>query len=116
MKRKKINASTNYLERIPMPREGLKWEQATDKTVTLAVENTGFFNRAAQRLLKKPRVSYIHLDEIGSFVWPLMDGRKNIIELGAAVEEHFGEKAYPLYERLAEFFRILDSYGFTEWK
>ena len=74
------------------------------------------FNRIAQKLFRKPKVSHIHLDEMGSFVWPLLNGDKNIIELGKDVEEHFGEKANPLYERLAKYFQILDSYGFVEWK
>ena len=42
----------------------------------------------------------IHLDENGSFVWPLIDGEKNIIELGKDVKEHFGEKADTLSDRL----------------
>ena len=73
-------------------------------------------NRIAQKLFRKPKVSHIHLDEMGSFVWPILDGEKNIIELGKLVEERFGDKASPLYERLAKYFQILDSYGFIEWK
>ena len=43
-------------------------------------------------------------------------GEKTIIELGKDVEAEFGEKANPLYERLAKYFQILDSYHFIEWK
>ena len=64
----------------------------------------------------KPSFSHIHLDEIGSFVWPLIDGQINIVTLGVMVEEQFGEKAAPLYPRLAKFFQVLDSYRFVEWK
>ena len=35
--------------------------------------------------------------------------------LGEAVKERFGEDAEPLYERLAEFFRILESYHFVNF-
>jgi len=84
--------------------------------VTLDVENKWAVNRIAQKLLKKPKVSHIHLDEMGSFVWPLIDGEKTIMDIGIPVEEHFGEKAKPLYERLAQFFRILENYHFIEWK
>ena len=69
-----------------------------------------------KNFLKNQKVTHIHLDEMGSFVWPLLDGEKNIIELGKEVEKHFGEKANPLYERLAKYFQILDSYHFVEWK
>ena len=116
MKKKETVISKNYLEKVPVRPAHIGW--STDETgiVTLDIENTGLFNYIAQKLLRKPRVSHIHLDEMGSFVWPLIDGNKNIIELGKDVEGHFGEKANPLYERLAKYFQILDSYGFIEWK
>lgn len=116
MKKNKTGISENYLERKPARPEGISWSADENGIVTLDIENTGAFNRIAQKLLKKPKVTHIHLDEMGSFVWPLLDGEKNIIELGKEVEKHFGEKAYPLYERLAKYFQILDSYHFVEWK
>lgn len=116
MKKNKNVISENYLERKPARPEGISWSADENGIITLDIENTGAFNRIAQKLLKKPKVTHIHLDEIGSFVWPLLDGEKNIIELGKEVEKHFGEKANPLYERLAKYFQILDSYHFVEWK
>lgn len=116
MKKKKDVISQNYLEKIPVRPAHIEWSTDEEGIVTLDIENKGFFNRAAQKLLRKPKVSHIHLDEMGSFVWPLLDGEKNIIELGKLVEEQFGEKANPLYERLAKYFQILDSYQFIEWK
>ena len=106
----------NYLEKIPRRKEGLQWTVDEDGKVTLNIENKGFFNFIAQKLFKKPRISYVHLDENGSFVWPLIDGEKDIIKIGEAVKEHFGEAAEPLYPRLAQFFRILSSYGFVSFK
>ena len=116
MKNKKNIISENYLERIPMRPAHLKWSADAEGKITLEIENTGVFNRIAQRFFKKPRVSYVHLDETGSFIWPLLDGEKSIIELGKLVDEKFGEAAHPLYERLAKYFQILDSYGFVVWK
>ena len=111
--KKRLNE--NYLERVPV-RGDFKWSSDDENKVTLEIENNGFFNRIAQKFFKKPKISYVHLDEMGSFVWPLIDGEKDIIEIGRFVEEHFGEKANPLYERLANYFRILESYGFIKWK
>ena len=108
--------SENYLDRQPRRPEGISWSADENGIITLDIENTGAFNRIAQKFFKKPKVTHIHLDEMGSFVWPLLDGEKNIIELGKEVEKHFGEKANPLYERLAKYFQILDSYHFVEWK
>lgn len=112
--KKKI--SDNYLDKIPFKNPVINWETNSDNIVTLLIENKGFFNRMAQKLLKKPKVSQIHLDENGSFVWPLIDGEKDITEIGKYVKEHFGERAEPLYERLAKFFQILESYNFIGFK
>ena len=116
MKKKKEIISKNYLEKIPCPAQHLKWEADEEKMVTLLIENKGFFNTVAQKLFKKPRITQIHLDKMGSFIWPLMDGERDIIELGKLMEEEFGQEANPLYERLAKFFQILDSYNFISWK
>ena len=115
MKQKNVKME-NYLERCPIREEEIQWFRDKKGLVTLEMENTGFFHRMAQKFLNKPKVSYIHLDEMGSFVWFLIDGEKDIIALGDLVQEQFGEKAEPLYERLAKYFQILESYSFIGWK
>lgn len=115
MKKKNI-ISQNYLEKIPMHHPDIEWSEDENAIVTLEIKNTGFFNRVAQVLFKKPKISYVHLDKNGSFTWSLIDGEKDIIAIGKDVEEHFGEASHPLYERLAKFFQILESYHFIVWK
>lgn len=114
MKKKKNVIDQNYLEFKPKRNELLTWKTDKRGRVTLDVENTGTFNKIAQKLFHKPKYTHVHLDEMGSFLWPLLDGEKDIIELGKEVDAHFGEKAAPLYERLAKFFQILQSYHFIE--
>lgn len=116
MKKKKIVIPENYLDRIPARSPSIHWKANAEGMVTLEIENTGWVNRLTQVLFARPKISYIHLDELGSFVWPLMDGKMDITALGKLVDAAFGEKAHPLYERLAQYFRILDSYHFIEWK
>jgi len=114
---KKKNAfSENYLEKVPKINTLIKWNTDEQGKVTLEVENTGFFNKIAQKFFKKPKISYVHLDEIGSFVWPLIDGKTDILKLGELVESKFGDDAKPIYERLAKFFQILESYGFISFQ
>ena len=113
-KQKKLPA--NYLEKIPLHPEHIGYSTNESGIVTLDIENRGLVNRLAQKLLKKPKVSHIHLDANGSFAWLQIDGERSIMDIGVLVEEHFGEAAHPTYERLAKFFQILDSYGFVSWK
>lgn len=115
MKKRNTNEE-NYLEKIPVRSENLPWKTDDKGLVTVEVENKGAMNRIAQKLFKKPKTSYIHLDKNGSFVWPLIDGEKNILEIGKYVENEFGDAAKPLYERLAQFFRILENNNFIYWK
>ncbi len=112
MKQKK---GENYLERIPKREEKFSWHEDENGIVTLEIENRGFFNRLFQLLLKKPKISYVHLDEMGSFLWKRLDGEKKISDLGEGFKEAFGEKAEPLYERLAKYMQILHSYGFIKF-
>lgn len=106
----------NFLEKIPTVKDGLNWTTEPDGSVVIELLNKGFTNRIFQVLFKKPKISYIHLDEIGNFVWPLIDGEKDIIKIGEKVSEHFGDKAEPLYERLCQYFKALESNGFIELK
>lgn len=116
MQNNKNTKPQNYLERVPVHKTGMEWSLDGNERVQLHIENKGVFNHIAQKLLKKPKITYIHLDEMGSFIWPLIDEEKDLIAIGKLVGEHFGEAADPLYERVAKFFQILDSYGFVEWK
>ena len=108
----KTKNTQNYLEKIPVKRQEIAWKQDENNIVTLEIQNRGVANRIAQKLLKKPKISYIHLDEFGSFVWLQIDGKRDIIAIGESVREHFGEKAEPLYERLAQYLKTLESYKF----
>ena len=110
------NKNENYLDKIPTKPEGLDWSVDSEGIVTLNIENKGLFNKIAQKLFKKPKISYVHLDENGSFVWQKIDGMLSVSDIGVLVEVHFGEAAQPTYERLAKYFAILSSYGFVNFK
>ncbi len=107
------NKNENYLEKIPSHKEGIIWSQNDDGIVTLQMQNRGLANRIAQKLLKKPKISYIHLEQFGSFVWQQIDGKSDIVTIGKAVSERFGDAAEPLYERLSQYIKTLESNGFV---
>jgi len=115
MKNKNIPAE-NMLDKVPQLKNGIKWTIDENSAVTLEIENKGIANKIAQLLLGKPRTSFIHLDEIGSFIWLCIDGKKNIFAIGKEVNERFGDKSEPLYERLTQYFEILENYDFIVFK
>ena len=115
MKSKKTVIPKNYLDKIPSRAKSIEWTTDGDGIVTLEIKNTGWANKIAQVLFKRHKISYIHLDKMGSFIWPIMDGKKDITAIGKLVEQRFGKEAHPLYERLAKYFQIMDSYHFIAW-
>ena len=106
----------NYLDRIPKRTEGLSWEQGEEGIVILLVENTGVFNRIAQKLFKRPKYTKVHMDKYGSFLWPLMDGKRTVSDLARLQKDAFGEEVEPLYPRIVKYFQIVESYRFIEFK
>ena len=116
MKKKKrlsrSEALALYKTYVPVISEKIHhWEKDENGDVTLFVENRGIMNTVMQKLMKKPRFSQIHLDAVGSFIWPRLDGETDLKTIAGA-----GEKVHPLYERLLKFFEIVESYDFITWK
>ena len=111
--KKKKESQINYLDLIPKKNEALRWHTDLKKRVILEVENRGVFNTVAQKVFGKPRFTKVHLDDMGTFVWPLIDGEKTVEDIGKLVKEEFGEKAEPLYTRFVKYFQIMESYHFV---
>lgn len=113
MKKKEV-ISANYLDFVPRHRPSLQYTMDNQGKITLLQENKGVFHFLAQKILKKPKVSQIHLDEMGNFVWPLIDGTRTVYEIAELVKAEFGDKAEPLYERIVQYIQTLENYGFIE--
>ncbi len=114
-KRRKLVISEEYLDLVPSHPETLRWSADEDGIVTFEIENKGIMKRITQVLFFKPKVSYVHLDKFGSFVWQQIDGKRTITDIGELVEAKFGEEAHPLRERLGTYFKILESYNFVRF-
>ncbi|MCM1245325.1 MAG: PqqD family protein [Roseburia sp.] len=105
MKKKK---DENYLEFLPIKKENLKWDTDDSGIVTIYIENKGIFKWITQKLLGKPKISQIHLEIYGSFIWQQIDGKRRIMEIADLAENEFGEKIHPLYERISSYFNMLE--------
>lgn len=114
-KNKKKQVKVNYLDMIPVKSFFLNWHKDAQGKVVLEVEHTGIFDRIAQKFFRKPKTTQVHLDENGSFLWPLIDGEKTIEELAGLLKQEFGEAAEPLYPRIVKFFQIVESYHFISF-
>ena len=110
-----IKKKENYLDYIPKYKEGISWEENVRGQVVIKVRNTGFFNKVARLFFRKPEFSFIEMDEFGSFVWMQINGKKSIYEIGLTMKNKFGDKAEPLYERLAGFLSVLHEQEYVDY-
>lgn len=113
---KKKKKQQNYLDLIPERASELSWSKDEEGIVTLEVENTGVFNRIAQKLFKRPKYTKVHMEKYGSFLWPLIDGERTVMELADLQKEEFGEEVEPLYPRVVKYMQIMESYNFIKLK
>lgn len=113
---KKKKRQQNYLDLIPERALELSWSKDEEGIVTLEVENTGIFNRIAQKLFKRPKYTKVHMEKYGSFLWPLIDGERTVMELADLQKEEFGEEVEPLYPRVVKYMQIMESYNFIKLK
>ena len=102
---RKAKKDENYLDYIPAVSTKNSWDADAEGNVTIHMVHRGFYAWIAQKIFHRPRVSHIALDEMGSFIFPLIDGKQQ-------VRERFGADAEPLYERLAKYMQILRNNGF----
>ncbi len=113
---KKKKQQKNYLDLIPERSPALTWSSDEEGIIVLEVENTGVFNRIAQKLFKKPKVTKVHMEKYGSFLWPLIDGGRTVMELADLQKAEFGEEVEPLYPRVVKYMQIMESYHFIRFK
>lgn len=103
------------MERVPEISKKISW-CTKDNLVIITMKNRGIMNFLMQKIFHKPRVSVIHLDEIGSFIWQQIDGKNTTHQIADKLKNNFGENINPLYERLFKYFEILSDYKFIIFK
>ena len=108
-----MKKDNNLLDYVPLIAQQIQRSENEDTIVTVDVVNKGMFNRIAQVCFGRPKVSHIALEEFGSFIWKQIDGKHTIYDIAMLVQEQFGEKAEPLYDRLLAYFRTLQGHGFV---
>ena len=104
-KKKKIAA--NYLDSIPIHRDGLVWRTKEDGMAELDMEHKGFYHSIAQKFFHKPRVSHIGLDKYGSTVWKSIDGTNTVMDIIHSMEDPFPDEKDRMLDRVITFIATL---------
>lgn len=94
-----------------VPNRIREFEMEGEKVVVLLPRfSSGWASRHIQPRLKKPTMK-VKLDEIGTMVWQLIDGRRTVMEITEKVGEHFGERVTPPHERVGMFVTMMKNEG-----
>lgn len=101
------HAGRNLLDYVPI--RCVDCECADDGRWTLLRPKfvRGFLARWVQPRLATPFYR-VHLDEIGSCVWNLVNGARTVGEIAGEVDRRFGPRCNPAHERVALFLRELE--------
>lgn len=118
VKQQKI--SKNYMDSIFVHKPTLQWHTTENESkkqiVVLDVENTGFFNKIAQKFFHRPKVSHIWLDEYGSTLWQLLDGKNSVFDVVNLMKEKFPSETDKMLNRVISFFHTLQVNKFIQEK
>ena len=98
--------SKNYLDFIPEKNPEIEYETGEDGIITVLIEWKGFYHKLAQRFFRRPRVSEIKLDKLGTFVWNSIDDKKDVHAISKELEAEFPSMEQPL-TRLIKYLEIL---------
>jgi hypothetical protein len=111
MKEKKED---NYLLYIPRIKHKI-WEIRNDK-ICLIFQHDKVIERLIRWLFKKPYISDIELDDIGSKVWGFIDGKRTVYEIAKKNQEMYGEKFDPSYRRITLFLNYINKKGWISFE
>lgn len=100
----------NFLLYVPHRSDKVEWENRKGKVVFIFHHNK-LIEKTVRIFVKRPKTTTLELDEIGSAVWNLINGERNVYEIGQKLKEKFGDEVEPLYERLIMFIRYLNRRG-----
>ena len=82
----------NFLDYVFERPEGLVFNCLDEGEVTVDMENKGFTNKIAQKFFKRPEVSHIKLEGMGSFIFLCVDGKRYVYDIGTLVKETLDEE------------------------
>lgn len=110
------NKKDNFLDYVPKRNSLYPYQKTEDGLIEIKMQNKGLMKKITQLIMRKPKYTYVKLEEFGSFIWEQIDGERSVYEIGQLVKEKFGDKAEPLYDRLCKYIKSLRVNNFILYK
>jgi mannose-6-phosphate isomerase class I len=104
-----INNNEDVLNIIYKISENIEYEVDKDNIVTVLEKQEHKVQNFFRKLkFKIPEYKKTSLDEYGSCIFLLIDGKKTVKDIGENLEVKYGDKVHPLYERLLLFLNHIE--------
>ncbi len=100
---------SNLLELSPL--RTASWSEDAGRVVVEIPAPSRPWRAPLAWLSSKMSSKRVRLDEVGSLAWTLLDGRRTVGEVAAALRERFGDRVEPAEERLGTLLRSLHRGG-----
>jgi len=91
MSKKTNKVSENFLNKVPVVSGRHSFTVDNSGIVTFHVKHEGFFDKVAQKLFGRPQVTDVSLEEKGSYVFLLIDGKRTVYDIMQLTDEKFGD-------------------------
>lgn len=102
------------LQKIPKKNVAYEYDEK-NKNYVILMPHEGLNHRLAQKFLKKPKVTRVKVKGMGNLVWKSIDGENSIEDIANILNEAYGEKSEPLYERLFVYLSNLEKNKFIKY-
>lgn len=100
--RRKILKEKNFLELKPVPLCEISVNEKSFITLLIPKFQNKFVVKFINPLLKSPNIK-VNLDELGSAVWKLMDGKNTVEDISKTLQNQFSKNENSIEERLLKF-------------
>jgi len=100
------------------PRRVAPWSESGGRVVLQVEAPERPWRTPLDWLSYKMSTKKVRLDEVGSFAWKLLDGRRTVAQVAQKLRVEFGEQVDPAEERLGEMIRMLRRGGmiaYADW-
>ena len=98
--------------------EDLRWyRRRSDGLVVIRIKkNFGRFERALRKIAGGPEFLRVPLDEQGSRIWELCDGKHNVLQIAKIMYKEYKEDIEPVLPRVVKFLELLLKRNFITLK
>jgi hypothetical protein len=105
----------NLLDVVPERIRAFRDEDNGAVTVLIPRFGDGRAGKVLAMFFRNSPIS-LRLDEVGTTVWHLCDGRRSVYEIGDCLKAKFGDRIDPVYERLGVYLHRMRRAGIIDWR